>query len=108
VSVVDIVENFNIQPYDLKKAAFVAWAKQFMQKRKVQPGKSDPIKVALFMENVKKFASSVTQYFADFEFYIRQSSDTDDSLMCSTTENDKHAFYFLERVYDSLKCQTFL
>jgi hypothetical protein len=104
VSAVDIVENFNLQQYELKKTAFVGWAKQFMPKRKAQLEKTNPTKVQEFMDNAKKFVTYITGHFADFEFFMGQSGDPDDYLMASTTENEKPVFYFLELACDSSKC----
>jgi hypothetical protein len=70
IQAVDIVENFNLQPYDLKHAAFIGWVKQFMPKRKIQLEQSNPGKVAEFMNNAKKFATYISQHFADFEFFM--------------------------------------
>jgi hypothetical protein len=105
VSVVDVVENFNLVPYpDLKKTAFVGWAKQFMPKRRAQLASSNPGRIDQFMADAKKFASYLTAHFAEFEFYMGQSGDPDDYLMAMTTENDKPVFYFLELACDASKC----
>jgi hypothetical protein len=104
IQVIDIVENFNLQQYDLKKTAFVGWAKAFMPKRKALLEKSNPGKVQEFMDNAKKFVTYITGHFADFEFYMGQSGDPDDYIMCSTVENGKPLFYFLELACDSSKC----
>ena len=102
--VVDIVERFNLQPLDLKKAAFMAWAKQFMPMRKKQLEESMPDKVEQFMAEAKKYVAYIVGHFADFEFYMGQSGDPDDYLLAGTDEGDKKVFYFLELACDSSKC----
>ena len=102
--VIDIVENFNLQPLDLKKAGFMAWAKQFMPMRKKQLEESDPSKVEQFMAEAKKFVTYIATHFADFEFYMGQSGDPDDYLMFGTQEGDKPVFYFLDLACDNFKC----
>lgn len=102
--VVDIVENFNLQPLELKKAGFMAWAKQFMPMRKKQLEENDPSKVEQFMADAKKFVTYIAAHFADFEFYMGQSGDPDDYIMFGTQEGDKPVFYFLELACDNFKC----
>ena len=102
--VVDIVENFNLQPYDMKKAAFMGWAKKFMQMRKKQLEESNPGAVETFMANAKKFVQFIAKHFADFEVYMGQSGDPDDYLMFGREEDGKMVFYFLELACDNYKC----
>ncbi|KAH0792518.1 translationally controlled tumor-associated [Histomonas meleagridis] len=102
--VIDIVENFNLQPYDMKKAAFMGWAKQFMPMRKKQLEQSNPGAVDTFMANAKKFVSFIAKHFADFEVYMGQSGDPDDYLMFAREEDGKMVFYFLELACDNFKC----
>jgi hypothetical protein len=73
-------------------------------KRKVQLEKSNPGKVAEFMESAKKFVTYITAHFADFEFFMGQSGDPDDYLMCSTVKDNKPVLYFLELACDASKC----
>jgi len=105
ITVVDIVENFNLQPYGgFKKAAFAGWAKAFMPKRRTQLQSSNPTKVDEFMANAKKYVSYIATHFDDFEFYMGASGDPDDYLMAMATENDEPVFYFLELACDASKC----
>ena len=102
--VCDIVENFNLQAYDMKKAAFMGWAKSFMPMRKKQLEESNPTKVDEFMANAKKYVAYIATHFADFEVYMGQSGDPEDYLMFATQEGDKTVFYFLELACDNFKC----
>mgnify|MGYP003088573775 FL=1 len=102
--VVDIVENFNLQPYDMKRAAFMGWAKAFMPMRKKQLEESNPGAVDEFMANAKKFVAFIAKNFAQFEIYMGQSGDPDDMLMFAREEDGKTYFYFLELACDNFKC----
>jgi hypothetical protein len=103
-TVCDIVENFNLQSYDLKKSAFVGWAKKFMPMRKKQLEASNPTKVEQFMADVKKYVTYVTGHFDDFEFYLGRSGDPDDYVVAATQENEKTVFYLLELACNNVKC----
>jgi hypothetical protein len=103
-TVCEIVENFNLQPYDLKKAAFVGWAKKFMPMRKKQLEASNPTKVEQFMADAKKYVTYVTGHFDQFEFYLGRSGDPDDYVFAATEEGEVKVFYLLELACNNVKC----
>jgi hypothetical protein len=103
-TVCDIVDNFNLQSYDLKRSAFVGWAKKFMPMRKKQLETSNPTKVDQFMADAKKYVAYVTAHFDQFEFYLLRSCDPDDYLFAATQDGEKTVFHLLELACNNVKC----
>ena len=102
--VVDIVENFDLQPYEMKKAAFMGWVKSFMPKRKAQLEQNSPEKVADFMKEAKAFASYIASNFAKITVYMGKSGDPDGMLLFSEERDGKEYFLLLEKGADNFKC----
>lgn len=102
--VVDIVENFNLQPYEMKKAAFMGWVKSIMPKRKAQLESANPAMVDPFMADAKKFASFIVSNWTKMEVYMTQSGDPDGMLLFSYEEGDKKYFLLLDKACENYKC----
>jgi hypothetical protein len=102
--VCDIVDHFDLQPYHLTKAAFVAWARKFMPARKAQLESTNPANVEQFMADAKKYVNYVTSHFGDFEFYLGNSGDPEDYIFAATQDGDTTVFYLLELACNNVKC----
>ena len=105
IEVIDIVDNFNLQPLPLKKASFMGWAKQYFPKRKAQLEASAPSKVADFMAKSKKLLQFIGTKFDEFDFYMGQSCDPDAMLVFSYYKDgvEPHFIIFKDGVDDE-KC----
>ena len=106
VTVIDIVYNTNLQKNEIKKAAFGAWAKSFMPRRRAQLQEQDPDKVPVFMDEAKKFVGWVLATFDEWDFYMGQSCDPDDMMIfCKHNEaGDIPYFYLIPSAVNSEKC----
>ena len=102
--VLDIVENFDLQPLEMKKTSFMGWVKTYMPKRKAQLEQNEPTKVADFMKEAKAFASYIATNWAKITVYMGRSGDPDGMLVFSEERDGNEYFLLLEKGADNFKC----
>ena len=102
--VLDIVANFDLQEYDMKKAAFMGWVKSYMPKRKAQLEQNNPSIVAAFMQDAKNFANYIAKNWDNIQVYMGKSGDPDGMLLFAETRDTKTYFLLLEKAADNFKC----
>jgi hypothetical protein len=95
-SVIDVVKNFELQKFPMKKAALGGWAKTFMPKRKKQLEEQHPELVADFMADAKKFVNFISKEWEKVDIYMGQSGDPDDLLIfCIHDESGEVPYFYL-------------
>ncbi|OHT06730.1 Translationally-controlled tumor protein like protein [Tritrichomonas foetus] len=102
--VLDIVENFGLQEFEMKKAAFMGWVKSYMPKRKGQLEQNNPSIVADFMKDAKAFATYIATNWSNISVYMGKSGDPDSMLLFAEERDGKTYFLLLEKGADNFKC----
>ena len=82
----DVMTANNYQSTSLDKKGFTSYIKAFMKKTKLYLEEHNPTRVDAFMKNAPAAVKWILTNFDEFEFYLPESYDTENSIILAYYE----------------------